>query len=127
MLRNIFCVEANKVTRKEELEAEETELYERITKIKEEKEKIRQNELAEKKKTIAKHIQYLRKNKNIILSLLDHSKTSCSDDNCYNGYSISDGYARCKKCFLIEILNGEYGEGDFEITFDVDISRTEVI
>ena len=32
-LRNIFCVEVNKVTRKEELEAEEAELYERINEL----------------------------------------------------------------------------------------------
>lgn len=115
------------MTRKEELEAEEAELYEKITKVKKEKEEIRQRELAEKKKSVAKHIQYLRENKDIILSLLEHSRTSCSDDNCYNGYITSDGYARCNKCFLIEILNGEYGEGDFEVTFDVHISRTEVI
>ena len=89
------------MTRKEELEAEEAELYERITKYKEEMD--------------------------IILSLLEHSRKSCSDDNCCNGYITSDGYARCNKCFLIEILNGEWGEGDFEVTFDVHISRTEVI
>lgn len=115
------------MTRKEELEVEEAELYKRITKIKKEKEEIRQNELDEKKKKVAKHIQYLRENKDIILSLIDHSKTSCSDDNCCNGYITSDGYARCNKCFLIEILNGEWGDGDFEVAFDVNISRTEVI
>lgn len=115
------------MTRKEELEAEEAELYERITRVKKEKEEIRQSELAEKKKNVANHIQYLRQNKDIILPLLEHSRTSCSDDNCCNGYITSDGYARCNKCFLIEILNGEWGEGDFEVTFDVNISRTEVI
>lgn len=115
------------MTRKEELEAEERELYEKICKVKEEKEEIRQKELIEKKENVAKHIQYLRENKNIILSLLEHSRTSCNDDNCCNGYITSDGYARCNKCFLIEILNGEWGEGDFEVTFDVHISRTGVI
>ena len=34
------------MTRKEELEAEEAELYEKITKVKKEKEEIRQKELA---------------------------------------------------------------------------------
>ena len=126
-MKSAIYREVIKITRKEELEAEEAELYERITKVKEEKEKIRQNELAEKKKTVAKHIQYLRENKDIILSLIDHSRTSCSDDNCCNGYITSDGYARCNKCFLIEILNGEWGDGDFEVAFDVNISRTEVI
>lgn len=120
-------MEVGKVTRKEELEAVEVELYEKITKVKKEKEEIRQKELAEKKRNVAKHIQYLRDNKDIILPLLEHSRKNCSDDNCCNGYITSDGYARCNKCFLIEILNGEWGEGDFEVTFDVHISCTEVI
>ena len=106
-MKSAIYREVVKMTRKEELEAEEAELYERIT--------------------VTKHIQYLRENKEIILSLIDHSRTSCSDDNCCNGYIISDGFARCNKCFLIEILNGEWGDGDFEVTFDVNISPTEVI
>lgn len=112
------------MTRKEELEAEERELYEKICNVK--KEEIRQKELIEKKEKVAKRIQYLRENKDIILPLLDHSCKSCNDDNYCNGYITSDGYARCNKCFLIEILNGEWGEGDFEVTFDVNILRTEV-
>lgn len=114
------------MTRKEELEIEEAELYEKISKIKKEKEEIRENELVEKKKSVAKKIQYLRDNRDIILPLIEHSRTSCSDENYCNGYSSSDGYARCNKCFLIEILNGEWGDGEFEVDFNIGISCTDV-
>lgn len=114
------------MTRKEELEIEEAELYERICKIKKEKEEIREKKLVEKKKSVAKKIQYLRDNKDIILPLIEHSRTSCSDENCCNGYSSSEGYARCNKCFLIELLNGEFEDGEFEVDFNIGISRTDV-
>lgn len=47
--------------------------------------------------------------------------TSCSDEHPCNGfYSASDGGFRCRKCALIEILNGEYsGIYDFNVTVDI--------
>ena len=124
------------MTREEELKLEEKELYDKLNKIKEEKEEIRQQKISEKRKEVAKKIRYLRENKDVILPLLEHSRTSCSDKNLCNGcydYSNnhSNGYARCNKCWLMEILDNEwYDENDgknvdFDINFSVDFVRVE--
>ena len=112
------------MTREEELILKEKELLKKLNKIKEEKEEIRQKKVAEKKEEVAKKIEYLREHKDIIIPLLKHSRTSCSDEHPYNGYSYYSGYARCKKCYLIEILNGEWGN-EIDITFDVEFSNIE--
>ena len=119
------------MTKEEELELEEKELYDKLNKIKEEKEEIRQQKISEKRKEVAKKIRYLRENKDVILPLLEHSRTSCSDENPCNGYEYSSGYARCNKCWLMEILDDEWydendGENiDFDIEFSVDFVRVE--
>lgn len=114
------------MTRREELDLEERDLYEKINKIRSEREEILQQELEEKKRIVAKKIQYMRDNKNIILSLLKHNRTSCNDENPFNGFQTDKGYAKCNKCFLIEILNGEYGDGEFDVDFSINITETEV-
>lgn len=114
------------MTRKEELDLEEKDLYEKINKIREEREEILQQELEEKKRIVASKIKYLRDNKDIILPLLKHNRTSCNDKNPCNGFDSYKGYARCDKCFLIGILNGEYEDGEFDVDFSVNITRTEV-
>lgn len=119
------------MTREEELEIEEKDLYEKLNKIKEEKEIIRQQKILDKRKEVAEKIRYLRENKDVILPLLKHSRTSCSDENPCNSYEYSRGYARCNKCWLMEILNDEWydendGENvDFDIEFDVEFHRVE--
>lgn len=114
------------MTRKEELYLEEKDLYEKINKIREEKEEIRQQELKEKKKIVADKIRTMRENKDIILSLLAHDRTSCNDKNPFNGFDLHKGYARCDKCFLIEILNGEYEDGEFDVNFSINITSTDI-
>ena len=118
--------------REKELELEEKELYYKLNKIKEEKEEIIQQKISEKRKEVAKKIRYLRENKDVILPLLEHSRTSCSDENPCNGcYDYNNGYARCNKCWLMEILDDEWydendGENiDFDIDFSVDFVRVE--
>lgn len=118
------------MTREEELDIAERELYERLNEIREEKEEIRQQKISEKRREIAKKIRRIREHKDVILPLLKHSRTSCSDENHCNGY-ITDGYARCNKCWLIEILDDEWydendGENiDFDIEFDIDFISVE--
>lgn len=111
--------------RKEELDKEERMLYEKLNRIKEEKDAIHEEELNAKKKEVAKKIDYIREHQDIILPLISHDRTSCSDVNPANGYNCEYG-SRCRKCHLIEILNGEWGAGDFEVDFDVHINQIEV-
>jgi dsDNA-binding SOS-regulon protein len=93
------------MTRKEELAKEEAELYDKINKIRDEKEQLHQQELILKKQEVAKKIQHLRENKDVVLSLVKHSRSSCSDKNVSNGYGSAEYGARCSKCHLIEILD----------------------
>ena len=58
--------------------------------------------------------------KTLLLSMLEHDRTSCSDENQCNGYSYSSKHWRCRKCMLMEILRGEHGGTfDFKITVDI--------
>lgn len=111
--------------RKEELAKEEQVLYEKLNKIKEEKNAIHEEELKAKKKEVEKEIDYIRKHQDIILPLISHDCSSCSDEIPSNGYSHEYG-AKCRKCHLIEILNNEWGTGDFEVDFEIIITPTEV-
>jgi len=72
------------------------------------------NKLREKAKI---KISKLREQKDLILSLIDHSRTSCSDSNVCNGYGSADYGARCTKCHLIEIFDQEWDDGEWEIDF----------
>ncbi len=52
-------------------------------------------------------IKFLQDNKDVILKLFQHGRTSCDDDHITNGWGSADGGGcRCNKCGLIEILNG---------------------
>lgn len=107
------------MTREEELNLEEKDLYEKLNKIKKQKEKIRQQKISDKRKEIDKKIEYLQEHKDIILPLFKHEMTSCSDEHPCNGYCYSIESARCKKCYLIEILNGVW-RSEINIKFDID-------
>lgn len=61
-----------------------------------------------------------------IIDLLEHSRTSCSDEHPSNGYYESEGYARCNKCHLIEIIEDhKNGINDFQVSFDINISKID--
>ena len=64
----------------------------------------------------------LRKNKDNILAMFEHDRTSCSDSNVSNGYGSASYGARCNKCHLIEILNSDY-DNEFSVDFNISISR----
>jgi len=98
------------------------ELSEQLEKQKQ----ILKDEKLNKRKNIAKtKIMKLREQKDLILSLIDHSRTSCSDSNVCNGYGSADYGARCTKCHLIEIFDKEWDDGDWEIDFDVTITKVQ--
>lgn len=103
------------------LENEEKALQEKLREIHTKKKEIEEERRLEKISENQKKIQYMRDNKDVILKLIPHSRTTCSDTNPCNGYCREDGYARCNKCFLIEILEGYYDE--FEVSFDLSISE----
>lgn len=111
------------MTRSEELELKKKELNAKLAEIEKEEQQIAQEELRIRKQEAAEFIEKLRENKDFILSLFEHERTSCSDAHIANGYMSSCGYARCTKCFLTELLNGEWGDDVFEIHFELSIEE----
>ena len=79
--------------------------------------KMSKKELEELSKLVELQKQLLKEQKDLILSLIDHSRSSCSDDNVCNGYGSADYGARCTKCHLIEIFDQEWDDGEWEIDF----------
>jgi len=72
----------------------------------------------------AKESLELIKNNNDLLALLKHDCTSCSDKNPCNGFDSDKGYARCRKCHLIDVLEQHsYGVYDFEFVLDVTLTK----
>lgn len=109
------------MTEKEILEQNKI-LEEKMRKLKSQLQEIKDIEYQKNLDENKIKLNELRKNKDFILSLFDHSRTSCSDENPNNGYISDAGYARCDKCFLIEILNDEF-ENSFEVSFHMDITK----
>ena len=54
--------------------------------------------------------------RNELLPLIEHGRSSCSDDNTSNGWS--GDRCRCKKCALIEL--DEYSDYTISISLDVE-------
>lgn len=87
--------------------------------IKEEEERV----LREKETAVLDKIHALSDEQIFtMLSFLQHSRSSCSDENPCNGLSYSSGGWRCNKCMLMEILRGEHG-GSYDFHLDVTISK----
>lgn len=93
--------------------------------IEEQKQLIKQEEIRKRKEIAKTNIEKLKEQKDLILSLIEHSRTSCSDTNVCNGYGTADYGARCPKCHLIEIFNNEWSDDEFEISFDVTITKIQ--
>jgi len=105
---NLTLDEINNIQR--ELDKRKTEL------------KLKQIEM---RQDIAKqHIDIIRKYKDVILPLIEHDRSSCSDENPCNGFGSASYGARCNKCHLIEILDGQYGN-EFDVKFEVVIIDIE--
>lgn len=72
-------------------------------------------------------LNFLRANRDVILSLLEHDRISCSDEHPCNGFCTDTWYEErwaCGKCALIEVLDGKLGD-DYEVSFDVRFTRIE--
>lgn len=85
----------------------------------EEKQRHKQREIVYKK-----ILNMSDEEKQILLSLVSHSRSSCDEDSdCpINGFSEYSNKFDCPKCMLIEILNGEHG-GRFDFSFSVHIQE----
>ncbi len=66
-------------------------------------------------------IDFLKKNLGF-LDLINHCRTSCSDDRPINGDVDDKGYARCNKCHIMEIL--EYEDDSWNITIDASAYKS---
>jgi hypothetical protein len=109
-------MDINKLS-KEELDKLKLEIMKRENELKEEENN--------KKRYKAKLIAQSLINSNI-LNLIDHSRTSCSDENPSNGYESDRGYARCTKCHLMEILDDhEDGINDFLVSIDFSFDKID--
>lgn len=73
---------------------------------------------AERQRRLLKNAR-LFDNKGVLLSLMEHGRTSCSDENPVNGYFNEHGVPRCNKCALIKLES--YSLGDVEITVDISV------
>jgi len=97
-----------------------------LSKQVENQQKLLKEEELNKRRNIAKSkMEKLREQKDLILSLINHSRTSCSDTNICNGYGSADYGARCTKCHLIEIFDKEWDDGEWEVDFDVTITKVQ--
>lgn len=61
----------------------------------------------------------------LLLSHITHDRSSCSDENPCNGYSYANNKWYCRKCMLMQILDGDHG-GKFDFDIDVTIHRTSI-
>lgn len=63
--------------------------------------------------------------KEYILSLVEHERSSCTGHCSYNGWSEERHRFYCKKCMLEEIFSGEH-YGRFKFSLDVVIEEIKV-
>lgn len=60
-------------------------------------------------------------NREALLRLIPHSRTSCSDSNPVNGLYSAEYGARCIRCGLTEL--NEFSWMDFDVEFNVEIRK----
>lgn len=101
------------------------ELFDLNMEIAKRQQEIKEQELKEYKEEVKVKIEKLRDHKDLLLGLVKHSRTSCSDDNVCNGYGSADYGARCTKCHLIEILDQDWSDGEFDIEIEVTIIKVQ--
>lgn len=52
----------------------------------------------------------------------EHGRKSCSDEDLNNGFYSNDGYTRCMRCTLLEILKTGYLPASHSLTTDFNIN-----
>lgn len=105
----------------DEINKEKVELLKQLKELEIKEEEIKQQELEQQKQENIKTFEFIEKNKDVILPLLEHRSINCND-NCPNSCCNKD-YIVCNKCFLIELLNGEWSPENYKIDFNIDIER----
>lgn len=105
-------------SKRAELEAQQKKLDTEIKKMKEDEKRLREEQVHAKIEALTPE------QKTALLSLIKHDRSSCSDADPCNGYSYATDNYRCRKCMLMEILNGEHG-GMFDFDITVDIERID--
>ena len=55
----------------------------------------------------------------------EHSRTSCSDTNLQNGFYSNEGYTRCFRCTILEIIRKGYLPKSHYLTTDFCINDKE--
>lgn len=55
-----------------------------------------------------------------LLPFMEHSRTSCSDENPSNGYTTAGrgGAPRCKKCFLMQLAEEDLPQVSLDVEFE---------
>lgn len=86
---------------------------------------IESRERAERLRENHKRIEYLQENKDVILNFVHHTCGSCSDENPCNGIGKGGKYElyRCERCALLDILDTDSCNGQYDVTFSVHISE----
>ena len=92
--------------------------------IDKQKQTIKDEEIRKRKEISKKKLDKLREHKDFLLEIIDHDRTSCSDDNVCNGYGSASYGARCSKCRLIEVLNDDWDD-EWEVDINVIITKIE--
>lgn len=92
--------------------------------IEQRKQEIKEEELNRRREIAKMKLDKLREHKDLLLEIIEHNRTSCSDNNVCNGWGSSEYGARCPKCHLIELLNNEW-DNDFEVDIKVEIFKIE--
>lgn len=57
--------------------------------------------------------------KDVLLSFVEHGRTSCSDENPSNAHVNEAGYPRCNRCALLKF--GSWDAESTEVTVDVGV------
>lgn len=103
----------------------EKELQELANKIKQQQDAIAQEKLNKVRETVKEKMRTLRENSELILSLIDHSKKSCSDDNPFNSYVHDNGHPECTKCKLIDMFQNEWEDGFWDVNIEISVHEVK--
>lgn len=82
------------------------------------REKMRQDEEAEQRR---QRLAIILENREALLKIIPHSRTSCSDENPVNGLYSAEYGPRCVRCGLMEL--NEYDSQFHDITISVEIKK----
>lgn len=85
--------------------------------------KRRQDEIVEKQKRLTREAeQRILDNIDALLNIVQyHTRSSCSDDSVINGIGSGSGYARCKRCLLLEVRSQNSWPEGYELDLNLPL------